>query len=81
MVGIVWMSTSHVQRLTLVGRAKSTIVRYKSTFVWYISRRPTTDRGHCRHSLDYHSGKLGESLSDESEVEQEEEGEDSDGEN
>ncbi len=32
-------------------------------------------------SLDYHSGKLEENLSDESEGEQEEEGEDSDGEN
>ncbi len=41
-VDIVWMSPSHVQRLTLVRRAKSTIVRYKSTFVQYISRRPTT---------------------------------------
>ncbi len=41
MVGIVWMSTLHVQRLTLVRRAKSTIVRYISTFVRYISRRLT----------------------------------------
>ncbi len=41
-VDIVWMSTSHVQRLTLVRRAISTIVRYISTFVRYISRRPTT---------------------------------------
>ncbi len=42
MVGIVWMSTSHVQRLTLVGHAKSTYVQYKSTCVWYNSKRPTT---------------------------------------
>ena len=41
----------------------------------------SSDRGLSRHSLDYHSGKLGENLSDESEGEQEEEGEDSDGEN
>ncbi len=27
----------------MVGRAKSTIVQYISTFVWYISRRLTTD--------------------------------------
>ncbi len=40
----------------------------------------SSDRGLSRHSLDYHSGKLGENLSD-SEGEQEEEGEDSDGEN
>jgi hypothetical protein len=41
----------------------------------------SSDRGLSRHSLDYHTGKLGENLSDESEGEQEEEGEDSDGEN
>ncbi len=41
-VDIIWMSPSHIQHLTLVRRAKSTIVRYKSTFVWYISRWPTT---------------------------------------
>jgi hypothetical protein len=41
----------------------------------------SSDRGLSRHSLDYHSGKLGENSSDESEGEQEEEGEDSDGEN
>jgi hypothetical protein len=41
----------------------------------------SSDRGLSRHSLDYHSGRLGENLSDESEGEQEEEGEDSDGEN
>ncbi len=42
MVGIIWMSTSHVQCLTLVRRTKSTIVRYIRTFVGYISRRFTT---------------------------------------
>jgi hypothetical protein len=41
----------------------------------------SSDRGLSRHSLDYHNGKLGEDLSDESEGEQEEEGEDFDGEN
>jgi hypothetical protein len=41
----------------------------------------SSNRGHSRHSLDYHSGKLGETLSAESEGEEEEEGEDSDGEN
>ncbi len=41
----------------------------------------SSDRGRSRHSLDYHSGKLGENLSAESEVEEEEEGEDFDGEN
>ena len=41
----------------------------------------SSDRGLSRHSLDYHSGKLGGNLSAESEREQEEEGEDSDGEN
>jgi hypothetical protein len=34
----------------------------------------SSDRGLSRHSLDFHSGKLGENLSDESEGEQEEEG-------
>ncbi len=43
---------------------------------WYSS-----DRGGSRHSLDYHSGKLGDNLSAESEGDDEEEGEDSDGEN
>ncbi len=41
----------------------------------------SSDRGLSRHSLDYHSGKLGGKVSDESEGEQEEDGEDSDGEN
>jgi hypothetical protein len=41
----------------------------------------SSDRGLSRHSLVFHSGKLGENLSDESEGEQEEEGEDSGGEN
>ncbi len=41
----------------------------------------SSDRGHSRHSLDSHSGKLGENSSAESGGEQEEEGEDSDGEN
>ncbi len=36
------LALSHVYRLTLVRRAKSTIVRYISTFVWYISRWLTT---------------------------------------
>ncbi len=41
----------------------------------------SSDKGLSRHSLDYHSGKLGDNLSDESEGEQEDEKEDSDGEN
>ncbi len=48
---------------------------------WELEGGYSSDRGHSRHSLDYHSGKLGENLSAESEGEQEEEGEDSDGEN
>ncbi len=48
---------------------------------WRLEGRYSSDRGHSRHSLDYHSGKLGENLSAESKGEQEEEGEDSDGEN
>jgi hypothetical protein len=48
---------------------------------WVLEGGYSSDRGHSRHSLDYHSGKLGENLSAESEGEQEEEGEDSDGEN
>jgi hypothetical protein len=39
------------------------------------------DRGISRHSIDFHKGKLRENSSDESEIEQEEEGEYSDGEN
>jgi hypothetical protein len=48
---------------------------------WGLEGGYSSDRGLSRHSLDYHSGKLGENSSDESEGEQEEEGEDSDGEN
>jgi hypothetical protein len=48
---------------------------------WGLEGGYSSDRGISRHSLDYHSGKLGENLSDESEGEQEEEGEDSDREN
>jgi hypothetical protein len=48
---------------------------------WGLEGGYSSDRGLSRHSLDYHSGKLGGNLSDESEGEQEEEGEDSDGEN
>jgi hypothetical protein len=49
--------------------------------IWGLEGGYSSDRGHSRHSLDYHSGKLGENLSVESEGEDEEEGEDSDGEN
>ncbi len=48
---------------------------------WGLEGGYSSDRGLSRHSLNFHSGKLGENLSDESEGEQEEEGEDSDGEN
>ena len=48
---------------------------------WGLEGGYSSDRGHSRHSLDYHSGKLRENLSAESEWEEEEEGEDSDGEN
>ncbi len=48
---------------------------------WGLEGGYSSDRGLSGHSLDYHSGKLGEKLSAESEREQEEEGEDSDGEN
>jgi hypothetical protein len=41
----------------------------------------SSDRGLSRHSLEYHSGKLGEKFSAESEGEDDEEGEDSDGKN
>ena len=41
----------------------------------------SSDRGRSRHSLDYQSGKLGETLLADSEGEKEEEGEHSDGEN
>jgi hypothetical protein len=49
--------------------------------MWGLDGEYSSDRGLSRHSLDFHSGKLRENLSDESEGEQEEEGEDSDGEN
>jgi hypothetical protein len=49
--------------------------------MWGLEGRYSSDRGHSKHSLDYHSGKLGENLSAENEGEQEEEGEDCDGEN
>jgi hypothetical protein len=49
--------------------------------MWGLEGGYSSDRGLIRHSLDFHSGKLGKNLSDESEEEQEEEGEDSDGEN
>jgi hypothetical protein len=49
---------------------------------WGLKGGYSSDRGLSRHSLhDYHSSKLGGNLSDESEGEQEEEGEDSAGEN
>jgi hypothetical protein len=48
---------------------------------WGLEGGYSSDRKLSRHSLDYHSGKLGENLSDESEGEQEEKGEDSGGEN
>jgi hypothetical protein len=46
--------------------------------MWGLEGGYSSDRGLSRHSLDYHSGKLGGNLSDESEGEQEEVGEDSD---
>jgi hypothetical protein len=48
---------------------------------WGLEGGYSSDRGLIRHSLDYHSNKLGENLSDERDREQEEEGENSDGEN
>ncbi len=48
---------------------------------WGLEGGYSSDRRLSRHSLDFHSGKLGENSSDESEGEQEEEGEVSDGEN
>ncbi len=48
---------------------------------WELEGGYSSDRGLSRHSLDYHSGKLGKNSSDESEGEQEEVGEDSNGEN
>ncbi len=49
--------------------------------IWGLEGGYSSDSGCSRHSLDYHSGKLGENLSAESEGEDKEEGEDSDGEN
>ncbi len=43
---------------------------------WGLEGGYSSDRGLSRHSLDYHSGKPGKNLSDESEGEQEEEVED-----
>jgi hypothetical protein len=48
---------------------------------WGLEGGYSSERGRSRHSLGYHSGKLGENLSAESEREDEEEGEDSYGEN
>jgi hypothetical protein len=48
---------------------------------WGLEGGYLSDWGLSRYSLDYHSGKFGENLSDKSEGEQEEEGETSDGEN
>ncbi len=49
--------------------------------MWGLEGGYSSDRGLSRRSLDFHSGKLWEDLSDESEGEQEKEGEDSDGKN
>ncbi len=46
---------------------------------WGLEGGYSSDRGHSRRSLNFHSGNLRENLSDESEGEQEEEGEDSKG--
>ncbi len=48
---------------------------------WGLEGGYSLDRGVSRHSIDFHRGELGENSSDESEGEQEEEGEDSNGEN
>ncbi len=48
---------------------------------WGLEGGSSSHKGLSRHSQDFHSGKLRENLSDESEGEQEEEGEYSDGEN
>jgi hypothetical protein len=48
---------------------------------WRLEGEYSSNKRLSRHSLDYHSGKLGEKLSDESEGEQEEVGKDSDGKN
>jgi hypothetical protein len=49
--------------------------------MWGLEGGYSLDRGVSRHSIDFHKGELGENYSDESEGEQEEEGEYSDGEN
>ncbi len=41
--------------------------------MWGLEDGYSSDRGLSRHSIDFHSGKLGENSSDESEREQEEE--------
>ncbi len=48
---------------------------------WGLEGEYSLDRGISRHSIDFQKGKLGENSLDESEGEQEEEGEFSDGEN
>ncbi len=48
---------------------------------WGLEGGYSSDWGHCRHSLDWHSGMLKENSSAESEGEDEEEGEDSNEEN
>ncbi len=48
---------------------------------WGLEGGYSSDRGPSRHSLDYHTGKLGENSSTESDREDEGEGEDSDGDN
>jgi hypothetical protein len=48
---------------------------------WGLEGGYSSDRGVSRHSIGFHRGKLRENSSDESEGEQEEKGEDSDGEN
>jgi hypothetical protein len=48
---------------------------------WGLEGGYLSDRGYSRHSIDFHKGKLGENLSYESEGEQDEEGEYSDGDN
>jgi hypothetical protein len=49
--------------------------------IWGHEGGYSPDRDRSRHSLDWHCGKLGENLSDQSEGEDEEEGEDSVGKN
>ncbi len=49
--------------------------------MWGLEGGYSSERGISRHSIDFHKGKLRENSSDESDGEQEEEGEYSDGEN